>query len=116
MLTTCIVTFYPDFAGPSALAVNIIKDIESSSIVVQWDAVDESFITTYILTWSRAGGSLQVATLTEQTSYTITGLILDTVYAITVTAANRCGLGPEFRTSIQFSTGTTFSISIVCYC
>ena len=96
--------------------MNIIKDIESSSIVVQWDAVDESFITTYILTWSRAGGSLQVATLTEQTSYTITGLILDTVYTITVTAANRCGLGPEFRTSIQISTGTTFSISFVCYC
>ena len=106
MLTTCIVIFYPDFAGPSALTVNIIKNIESSSIVVQWDAVDDSATTVYTITWTRAGGLLQVATLIEQTLYTITGLILDTVYAITVSAANRCGQGPEFSTSTQFSTGT----------
>ena len=84
---------------------------------MQWEAVDNSTTTIYTITWKRAGGGLQVATLTEQTSYTITGLILDTFYAITVSAANRCGQGPEFfDRGYQFTTGTTFSIYIVCYC
>ena len=79
-----------------------------SSIVVQWDAVDDSLITTYTVTWTRAGGRLQevTVTLTEQTSYTITGLTLDTVYTITVTAANDCGNGPEFSTTVSFLAGT----------
>ena len=47
-----------------------------------------------------------------QTSYTITGLPFYTVYTITVTAANRCGGGPEFKTSISVPTGTTFAIMI----
>ena len=97
--------------------MNVIKNIESSSIVLQWDTVDDSAATIYTITWTRAGGGLQVATLIEQTSYTITGLILDTVYAITVSAANRCGQGPEFfDRGYQFTTGTTFSIYIVCNC
>ena len=77
-----------------------------SSVVVQWDAVDDSLITTYTVTWTRDGDSLQVVTLTEQTSYTITGLTLDTVYTITVTAANMCGSGPEFSTTVSFLAGT----------
>ena len=89
-----------------------MKNIESSSIVVQWDAVDDSFTT--LVAWIRAGGSSpQVATLTEQTSYTITGLTLDIVYTITVTAANDCGQGPEFRTSIILSINTTFTTSSI---
>ena len=47
--------------------------------------------TTYTVTWTDGRDDIQVATLIEQTSYTITGLTLDTVYNITVTAANRCG-------------------------
>ena len=82
-----------------------MKNIESSSVVVQWDAVDDSLTTIYTITWTSAGGGLQVATLIEQTSYIITGLTLDTVYTITVTVANVCGSGPEFRTSILISTG-----------
>ena len=93
--------------------MNITKSIENSSIVVQWDAVDDSFITTYFVTWLRTGGGLQVVTLTEQTSYTITGLTLDTVYTITVSAANMCGSGPEFRTSISLSTVTTSTTSSI---
>ena len=84
-----------------------MKNIESSSIVVQWDAVDDSLPTTYIVTWTD-GRLPQVITLIEQTSYTITGLTLDTVYTILVTAANRiCGSGPEFRSSVSLSTDTT---------
>ena len=86
--------------------MNITKCIESLSIVVQWDAVDNSLTTIYIVTWTRAGGGLQVATLTEQTSYTITGLTLDTVYTLIVSAANTCGSGPRFITSVSLSAVT----------
>ena len=94
--------------GPSALTVNIMKNIESSSIVVQWDAVDA---TTYTVIWTDDRDLHGVATVDEQTSYTITGLTLDTVYTITVTAFNRCGDGPEFRTSIAFSIDATSTTS-----
>ena len=49
---------------------------------------------------------IHVHTLIEQSPYTITGLTLDTVYTITVTASNRCGTGPEYSTSVSFPTGT----------
>ena len=39
-------------------------------------------------------------TLIEQSSYTITGLTLDTIYIITVTASNMCGTGAEYKTDI----------------
>ena len=38
--------------GPSILRVNIMKNIESPSIVVQWDAVDDSLYTTYTVVWT----------------------------------------------------------------
>ena len=100
--------------GPSALTVNIIKNIESSSIVVQWDAADDSLTTTYTIIWTRAGGGApQIATVIEQTSYTINGLALDTVYTITVAAANPCGSAPEFSTSIILATVTTSTTFII---
>ena len=95
--------------APSALVVNITKTSKDSTVHLKWDVVDDSLFTTYIVTWSRAGGSLQVATLTEQISYTITGLTLDTVYTISVTGANMCGQGPEFRTSVELSTAADSS-------
>ena len=92
-----------------------MKNIENLSIVVQWDVVDDSLTTTYTVLWtSESDHNLQSVTLREQSSYTITGLTLDTVYTITVTAANRCGSRPEFATHITFSadaTSTTSSIS-----
>ena len=90
--------------------MNITRNITNSSIIAQWDAVDDYLTTTYTITWTSERDGVQVATLIEQTSYTITGLTLDTVYTITVNAANRCGQGPEFRTSISFLTGTTFTV------
>ena len=107
-----IIIFELVVTGPSVLTVNIMKNIESSSIVVQWDdAVDDFLPTTYVIMWGDSVG--QLATVREQTSYTITGLTLDTVYTITVYAANRCGRGPEFRTSISFSTDTTSTTSTI---
>ena len=103
------------FTGPPALTVNIIKNLKSLSIVVQWNAVDNFLTTTYTVTWTseRELSNIQSATLKEQSSYTITGLTLDTVYTITVTAANRCGAGPEFVTSISLSTNTTSTTSSI---
>ena len=90
--------------------MSITKNNASLSSAVQWDAVDDSLDTNYTVTWINETDHTQsVVTLVEQTSYTITGLTLDTVYTITVAAANRCGQGPEFSTSISFSTGTTFT-------
>ena len=49
---TCSYVKLP-FTGPPALTVNMIKNIESSSVVVQWDAVhvDDFLPTTYTIVW-----------------------------------------------------------------
>ena len=80
------------------------------SIVVQWDEVDNYLPTTYVVTWtSERDHIVKVTNLMEQSSYTITGLTLDTVYTITVTADNMCGTGPVYSTSVSFPTG-------MCHC
>ena len=85
--------------------MNITKNTESPSIVVQWNEVDDSLPTTYTVTWTSESdlNNVQVNTLIEQSSCKITGLTLDTVYTITVTAANRCGTGPEYSTSVSLT-------------
>ena len=103
------------YVGPSDLTVNIMKNIENSSIVIQWDVVDDSLHTTYTIVWTDKGDLFEVATLTEQTSYTITGLTLDTVYTIIVAAANICGDGAEVSTSISFPTGTAVYTYVASY-
>ena len=90
-----------------------MKNIESLSIVVKWDVVDDLLLTTYTIFWTNGRNLFEVATVEEQTSYTITGLTLDTVYTITVTAANMCGSGPEFSTNVSFPTGTTYHSFII---
>ena len=102
----CVITWLCFvFTGPSALTVNIIINIESLSIVIQWDAVDDFLPTTYTVVWTDGRDLFDVATVEEQTSYTITGLTLDAVYTIAVSAANKCGQSPEFRTSVSLPTG-----------
>ena len=88
--------------------VHFTKNIEILSIFVQWDAVNDFIDTSYTVTWTSERNYIQVTTLIEQTSYTITGLTLDTVYTITVIAANECGTGSNFMTTISFPTGTAF--------
>ena len=96
------------FAGPSALTVNITKNTTNLSIVVKWDKVDDPLPTTYTVTWTSESDHIaHPATLMERSSYTITGVTLDTVYTITVIAANRCGSGPEYSTSVLLTTNTT---------
>ena len=94
--------FNHPFTGPHDLSVNITKSINSStSVVVQWDEVDDSLTTTYIVTWtSERDNILHLVNLTEQLSYTITGLPLDRVYTITISASNSCGTGPRCSSDI----------------
>ena len=93
------------FTGPPTLTANITN---SSSVVIQWDEVDDSLPTNYTVTWTSDGtNSSQSHTLIEQSSYTTTGLTLDTVYNITVTVSNRCGGGLEYSTSVSLSTDAT---------
>ena len=106
--------FLTCFTGPRVSTVIITKNIESSSLVIQWDKVDDSLPTNYTVTWTWTSNRTN-STVTEQSSYTITGLTLDTVYTITVTASNRCGQGPEYRTSVLLiadSTSITSSITL----
>ena len=98
------------YTDPPALAVNIMKNAESSSIVVQWDEVDDSLTTTYTVTWASERDHItHPVSLIEQSSHTIIGLTLDTVYTITVTAANKCGQGPEYSTRVSLTIDATIS-------
>ena len=87
-----------------------MKKVENSSILVQWDVVDSYFATSYTVTWT-SGFPIHSVTLIEQSSYTITGLTLGTIYTITVTAANKCGTGLTFKTNMLYSTDM---IAAVC--
>ena len=86
--------------------MNVIENATALSTVVQWDEVDDSLTTTYTVTWSSERDHItHPVALIEQSSYTITGLTLDTLYIVIVTASNICGQGPEFMTSVLFPTG-----------
>ena len=79
----------------------------SSSIVVKWNEVDDSLPTTYVVTLtSEKDHIVKSPGLVGLTSYAITGLTLDAVYTITVTAHNSCGAGPKYKTSISLSAST----------
>ena len=94
--------------------MNVTKNNESLSSVVQWDAVDRSLTTNYTVTWTSETDPTQSMDTKMETSYTITGLTLDTVYTITVAAVNMCGQGPKFSAIISFSTGMCHFQH--CYC
>ena len=93
--------------------INIVKIIETFSIVVQWDEVDDFLLTSYIVYWNGGRDQVEAVAVANQTSYTITGLTLDTVYTVTVAATNTCGDGPEFRTTVSLFTDTTFTTSTI---
>ena len=89
-----------------------MKNTESLSIIVQWDEEDDPLPTTYIVTWTSERDHItHPVTLIEQSTYTITGLTLDTVYTITVTASNKCGQGPEYSTSVSLTTDASSTIT-----
>ena len=90
-----------------------MKNTESSSVLVQWDKADDSLTTTYIVTWTNEKdmNDFHSHILIEQSSYTITGLTLNTIYTITVTAANRCSQRSEYRASVSLTTVAISSIS-----
>ena len=83
------------------------KKITNSSVVVQWDTVDDVQDTNYTVTWAMANESNVTLINTEQTSYALTGLTLNTVYNINVIATNKCGQSDEFNTRVSLSESTT---------
>ena len=103
---------YAYLIEPSALKVNTTKNIGDLSVVVQWNEVDDSLNTTYMVTWTNGTTLVDSPILIEQSPYTITGLTLDTVYNITVTASNRCGTGQGNESSVSFPTGTYILLSL----
>ena len=68
--------------------------ITRESFIVQWDAVMDLFDVNYTVRWYGEGGSNGIATV-NGLSYTVTGLIANTSYNVTVVAINTCcGAGP----------------------
>ena len=89
------------------MTASIFKNVTNSSVVVQWDTVDDAHDTNYTVTWVIANESNVTQGSTEQTSYTITGLTLNTVYNINVTSSNKCGQGEVFTTNVSLSADTS---------
>ena len=102
ILSTCVNLA---FTGPSALMLNIKKIDENVSAIVQWDAADITLPTAYTVNWTNMTTPMQSATVTDQSSYTITGLTLDTVYTVIVSATDKCGTSPESTASVTIPTG-----------
>ena len=110
-LSSCV------FTGPPALTVDVIENAGDLSVVVQWATVDDSLPTDYTVTWTNGSTPMQSITQLEQSSYTINGLTLDTVYNISVVAANECGQGPVYMTNVSFSAGTyAYVIYVFHFC
>ena len=92
---------------PSTLKVSILQIY--TSVVVQWDEVDDSLPTNYTVTWaSERDHIVSPVTLIEQSSFTVNGLRFDKVYTITVAAANRCGTGSEITSTVTLSAHSTW--------
>ena len=86
-----------------------MKDIENSSIIVhaQWNAMDDFLPTSYAVNWNSGTDQAQAAAVhVDKQTYTITGLTVDTVYTITVTATT-CGQESKFSTTISLYTSTS---------
>ena len=93
--------------------MNITKNIANLSLIIQWNAVEDLIRTTYItVIWENGTDSTDnITARTDQTSYTIPGLIYLVEYNIIISAANDCGDGPEYNTSVLFATGTYIHIT-----
>ena len=69
-------------------------DITSESFVVQWDAVMDLFAVNYTVRWYGGDNEIGMASV-DGLLYTVTGLIANTSYNVTVVAINTCcGAGP----------------------
>jgi len=78
-------------AGPPDTLTNVrVSNITDASFVVQWDALDDA--DQYFVNWRNGNGSVREA-VTLRTSHIITGLTSNTIYRVTVTAFNGCGIG-----------------------
>ena len=89
------------------------------SLIVQWDAVIDQFVDSYLVVWNNKLDTVHEARV-NNTSYTITGLDPNTTYLVSVFAHNKCGDGtasiPENVTtnySFTINTSLTTEVSVV---
>ena len=74
--------------------VRIRDDITRESFVVLWDEMIGIFTITYNVTWYDESGIIGMDTVNSP-PHTVTGLITNTSYNVTVVAINTCcGAGP----------------------
>lgn len=84
------------------------SDIKDTSFVVQWVEVDDP--DKYFVNWRSGDGDAREA-ITSKTSRTITGLIPNTSYTVTVAASNRCGQG-AISNSLLVKTNMTILVTL----
>ena len=66
----------------------------SESLLVQWNEVTDYFTVNYTVTWYNGSGIVGMVTVNSP-PYTVTGLVNNTSYNVTVVAINTCcGAGP----------------------
>ena len=86
------------------------------SFVVQWDAVIDQFVDSYLVLWNDKISTVQNAHVNE-TSCTVAGLTPNTTYVVVVFAHNKCGDGnasfpKEITTNLSFSMDTSLTTII----
>ena len=68
-------------------------DITSESFIIQWQAVVDILTVNYTVRWYIGDNEIGMASVNE-TSYTVSKLIANTSYIVTVVANNTCGALP----------------------
>ena len=86
------------------------------SFVVQWDAVIDQFVDSYLVLWNDKISTVQNAYVNE-TSCTVAGLTPNTTYVVVVFAHNKCGDGNssfpiEITTNLSLSMDTSLTTII----
>jgi len=97
----CVWCIYICTIGLLDTLTNIrVSNITETSFVLRWDEVDDA--DQYFINWRNGNGSVKEAT-TSLTSHTITELVPNTTYDVTITVRNSCG---RLNSSINITTTT----------
>ena len=102
---------YLFFSAPTAAPTSVsVSEVTSSSITVQWGAVDcihrNGDITGYLVQYGVWGSeSTQTVSVSDATETTIAGLVSSTLYEIQVAAVNSAGIGVYSTIALQLTHG-----------
>jgi len=85
----------------------MVTSVNPSRLRVSWQPPPEidqnGVITSYVIVYTRSGGSSDMVTVTSGTTRTISGLVPFVEYSITVAAATSSGTGPTSDLVVQTS-------------